>query len=90
MAKNSFWEEENHVGEADTGLLKKYKVGRNMRRDTEYISIKEWFCRDREDEWYPAAKQGINLEIEIAREVHELMGQAIAEYDALFEPEPSK
>jgi hypothetical protein len=83
VADKKFWDKEKLISTIDTGLLKLYRVQFNERNGDQYISLKEWWTRDRE-KWFPSQKQGINIHTDHAISIAQGYIQALKEYHAQF------
>jgi len=76
MAK-SFWDKEQHIGEAEGLGGKEYRVSLVEKNGKQKIQVKEWWYKEEDDEMYPAKKQGINIPIESAEDIVALIEEAL-------------
>jgi len=77
-----FWDEETHIGECEGARNKEFRVGVNERNKKVYVSVKEWFSREEEEEFFPSKNQGINFPEECIDDVIELLLKARANLDS--------
>ena len=78
MADN-FWEESKEIGKCEGLGGKEYRVAVNKRKGRTYVSIKEWWFSESENQMFPARTQGINIPEESFSDTLALLQEAEGE-----------
>jgi len=72
----SFWDKEEHIDTFEGARNKEFRVGVNERKNKVFVSIKEWFNREEEEEKFPSKNQGINFPEECIDDLIEALEKA--------------